>query len=195
MGRVIKQLLGMLGKVSGGRFMQKRIDLINSIFLKNKEVDRPRSATVQAEMRVSAAGIQLICAFEGKQLVAYDDGVGVWTIGFGTTIYPNQHKVKKGDRCSDAQATQYMQHDLNKFEHAVNKMVTVPLTQNQFDALVSLSYNIGIGALRNATLLKKLNSGDYQAAANQFDVWINAGGKRVQGLVNRRAREKKLFLK
>jgi lysozyme len=87
-----------------------------------------------------------------------------------------------------------MQHDLKIFERAVNGAVKVPLTQNQFDALVSLSYNIGVGAFKKSTLLKKLNSGDYKGAANQFDVWVNAGGKRLAGLVRRRAIEKKLFL-
>ena len=71
----------------------------------------------------------------------------------------------------------------------------MPLTQNQFDALVSLTYNIGANAFTNSTLLKKLNTGDYKAAAHQFEVWINAGGQRMQGLVNRRAIEKLLFLK
>jgi len=88
-----------------------------------------------------------------------------------------------------------MQNDLKKFERTVNEAVTVPLNQNQFDALVSLTYNIGSGAFEKSTLVKKLNTGDYTGAANQYDVWVNAGGKRLQGLVNRRAKEKELFLK
>ena len=68
------------------------------------------------------------------------------------------------------------------------------MNQNQFDALVSLAYNIGTGAFNKSTLVKKLNAGDIRGAADQFDVWINAGGKRMQGLVNRRAREKALYL-
>lgn len=87
-----------------------------------------------------------------------------------------------------------MASDLKKFEAAVNK-VTVALNQNQFDALVSLTYNIGTGAFASSTLLKKLNAGDYKGAAAQFDVWNKAGGKRMQGLVNRRSTERKLFEK
>lgn len=87
-----------------------------------------------------------------------------------------------------------MQFDLKRFEQAVSRAVQVPLSQNQFDALVSLAYNIGINAFQNSTLLKRLNTLDYIAAAQQFDVWIKAGGKTVQGLVNRRAVEKDLFL-
>ena len=83
--------------------------------------------------------------------------------------------------------------ELKRFEQAVTAAVNVPLNQNQFDALVSLSYNIGIGAFKNSTLLKLLNASDYHAASDQFDVWIKAGGKTVQGLVNRRAVEKLLF--
>ncbi|MEG1856302.1 MAG: lysozyme, partial [Acinetobacter sp.] len=147
------------------------------------------------QMAVSLFGVDLICSFEGKRLFAYDDGVGVWTIGFGTTVYPNGIRVKKGDTCTEAQAKAYMQNDLKKFEQAVNGAVNIPLNQNQYDALVSLTYNIGAAAFSKSTLVKKLNAGDIQGAADQFDVWINAGGKRMQGLVNRRAKEKALFLK
>ena len=104
-------------------------------------------------------------------------------------------KLKKGDTCTEAQAKEYMAHDLKKFESAVNTAVVVPINQNQFDALVSLAYNIGIKAFKNSTLLKKLNVGDIRGAAAQFDVWNKAGGKVMQGLVNRRAVERKLFEK
>lgn len=143
-------------------------------------------------MRTSDKGLKLIQSFEGLRLNAYDDGVGVWTIGYGTTVI-NGVKVKRGDTCTLEQAKSYMKDDLKRFEAAVNK-VTVPLNQNQFDALVSLSYNIGTGAFSNSTLVKKLNKGDYKGAADQFDVWVKAGGKRMQGLVNRRKKEKELFL-
>lgn len=145
--------------------------------------------------QVSPQGVDLICGFEGLELKAYDDGVGVCTIGYGTTIYPHGKAVQYGDTCTIEQAKNYMQYDLRRFEQAVNAAVNVPLNQNQFDALLSLSYNIGIGAFKNSTLLKLLNASDYHAASHQFDVWIKAGGKTVQGLVNRRAVEKTLFLK
>ncbi|WP_407061344.1 lysozyme [Acinetobacter ursingii] len=146
-------------------------------------------------MKISNNGLDLIKQFEGLKLNAYDDGVGVWTIGTGTTVYPNGVKVKKGDTCTPEQAKAYFKHDLAKFEKAVNESVIVPLSQNQFDALVSLTYNIGSGAFNNSTLLKKLNKGDYQGAADQFLVWNKAGGKVMKGLVRRREAERALFLK
>ncbi|MGL6034947.1 MAG: lysozyme [Acinetobacter johnsonii] len=144
-------------------------------------------------MKISTNGIDLICSFEGLRLKAYDDGVGVWTIGYGTTVI-NGTKVKKGDTCTVEQAKSYMAQDLKKFESAVNQ-VKVPLNQNQYDALVSLAYNIGVSAFLNSTLLKKLNAKDYKGAAEQFDRWNRAGGKVMRGLTNRRAKERKLFEK
>lgn len=144
-------------------------------------------------MKISTNGIDLICSFEGLRLKAYDDGVGVWTIGYGTTVI-NGRKVKKGDTCTLEQAKSYMAQDLKQFESAVNQ-VKVPLNQNQYDALVSLAYNIGVGAFLSSTLFKKLNAKDYKGAAEQFDRWNRAGGKVMRGLTNRRAKERKLFEK
>src|SRR5690606_8478401 len=141
------------------------------------------------------SGIDLIRNFESLRLNAYDDGVGVWTIGYGTTKYPGGVRVKKGDVCTLDQAKAYMQHDLKKFEQTVNSTVKVPVNQNQFDALVSLAYNIGPTAFEESTLVKRLNEKNYKAAAEQCDLWVNARGKRLQGLVNRRAIEKELFLR
>lgn len=146
-------------------------------------------------MKISNVGINLISSFEDTRLKAYDDGVGVWTIGIGTIVYPNGNKVKQGDTCTLDQAKAYFKHDLAKFEKAVNDSVKVPLTQNQFDALVSLTYNIGSGAFKSSTLLKKLNKSDYQGAADQFPAWKKARGKVLNGLVRRRAAERALFLK
>lgn len=144
-------------------------------------------------MKISTNGIDLICSFEGLRLKAYDDGVGVWTIGYGTTVI-NGTKVKKGDTCTVDQAKSYMASDLKQFESAVNQ-TKVPLNQNQYDALVSLAYNIGVGAFLSSTLFKKLNAKDYKGAAEQFDRWNRAGGKVMRGLTNRRAKERKLFEK
>jgi lysozyme len=144
---------------------------------------------------ISKTGIDLISSFEGIRLNAYDDGVGVWTIGIGTTTYPNGVKVKKGDKCTLDQAKEYFAHDLKRFESSVNKLVKVPLSQNQFDALVSLTYNIGSGNFASSTLLKKLNAKDYQGAADQFPRWNKAKGKVLNGLVRRREAERALFLK
>lgn len=180
----LTNLFSNFRKLAGGSLSQLQVDKINTLI-----------SSFQQSSTVSAAGIDRICEFEGLRLNAYDDGVGVWTIGFGTTIYPNSIKVKKGDVCTEALARAYMAYDLKKFENAVNDAVNVPLNQNQFDALVSLAYNIGTSAFSKSTLIQKLNKGDYRGAADQFDVWINAGGKRMQGLVNRRAVERKLFEK
>lgn len=148
---------------------------------------------------ISQNGINLIKSFEGLRLKAYDDGVGVITIGYGTTRYPNGHKVQLGDTCTEKQAEQYLANDLVKFEKAVNDLIKVPVNQNQYDAIVSFTYNVGIGALSTSTALKLLNSGDYLGCAKALLSW-NKGrvnGKLVElgGLTRRRNAEKDLFLK
>ena len=181
----LTNLFSNFRKLAGGSLSQVQVDQINHLV----------AGFQQKVKTVSTAGINLICSFEGLRLNAYDDGVGVWTIGFGTTIYPNGIKVKRGDTYTTEQAKAYMTHDLKKFESAVNSVVTMSINQNQFDALVSLAYNIGTNAFKNSTLVKKLNAGDIRGAAAQFNVWNKGGGKVMQGLVNRRAKEKSLFLK
>ena len=190
----MKHIFDFLRKISGGKLTQKQVDAADKLIATSYDDLTDMLGIATDEMHISPSGIDLICNFEGKRLTAYDDGVGVWTIGFGTTVYPNGIKVMKGDTCTEAQAKTYMAHDLKKFEATVNKAVTVQLNQNQFDALVSLAYNIGTNAFSKSTLVKKLNANDIRGAADQFDVWVNAGGKRMQGLVNRRAREKALFI-
>ncbi|MFC2997791.1 lysozyme [Acinetobacter sichuanensis] len=143
---------------------------------------------------ISPAGVELICNFEGLSLEAYLDSANIWTIGYGTTIYPNGQRVSQNDQCTLKQAQEFMLHDLQRFEKAVARAVQVSVNQNQFDALVSLTYNIGISAFQSSTLLKYLNAVDFKSASDQFDVWIKSGGKTVQGLVNRRAIEKAKFL-
>ena len=144
---------------------------------------------------INEIGLKLIAQFEGCYLQAYLCPANVWTIGIGTTIYPNGVKVKKGDKCTLEQAHEYLAHDMIEFEKTVNDSVKVPLSQNQFDALVSIAYNIGSTAFKNSTLLKKLNAKDYAGAADQFLVWNKGGGKVLKGLVRRRDAERALFLK
>ncbi len=188
-----KIIFDYLRKLSGGVLTQAQVIATDKLL--SIDFDSVKNMLgIPESMSVSNKGVDLICEFEGKRLVAYDDGVGVWTIGFGTIKYPNGVRVKKGDTCTLDQAKEYMRHDLIEFEHTVNSSVKVPLNQNQFDALVSLAYNIGSNAFKSSTLVKKLNAGDYQGAADQFNVWVNAGGKRMQGLANRRDKEKLLFL-
>ena len=191
----MKHIFDFLRKISGGKLTQKQVDAADKLIATAYDDLNDMLGIATDEMHISPSGIDLICNFEGKRLTAYDDGVGVWTIGFGTTVYPNGIKVMKGDTCTEAQAKTYMAHDLKKFEATVNKAVTVQLNQNQFDALVSLAYNIGTNAFSKSTLVKKLNANDIRGAADQFDLWVNAGGERMQGLVNRRTVEKALFLK
>ena len=144
---------------------------------------------------INKIGLKLIAQFEGCYLQAYLCPANVWTIGIGTTIYPNGVKVKKGDKCTLEQAHEYLAHDMIEFEKTVNDSVKVPLSQNQFDALVSLAYNIGSTGFKNSTLLKKLNAKDFTGAADQFLVWNRGGGKVLKGLVRRREAERALFLK
>ena len=190
----MKHIFDFLRKISGGKLTQKQVDAADKLIATAYDDLNDMLGIATDEMHVSPSGVDLICNFEGLRLKAYDDGVGVWTIGFGTTKYPNGIRVKKGDTCTLDQAKAYMQNDLKSFEQTVNNTVKVPLNQNQFDALVSLAYNIGTNAFSKSTLVKKLNANDIRGAADQFDVWVNAGGKRMQGLVNRRAKEKALFL-
>ena len=169
----------------GGKLTQNQVDRFSEI------LDEYQSS----DMKTSQVGINLITSFEDLVLTAYDDGVGIWTIGYGTTVYPNGIRVKRGDTCTKAQAVSFFQHDLRRFEVAVNQAVKVVLNQNQFDALVSLAYNIGEAAFKGSTLVKQLNAGNSKAAADQFTVWNKGKGKVLGGLVRRRAAERALFLK
>ncbi|MBN3006243.1 lysozyme [Chromobacterium alkanivorans] len=142
-------------------------------------------------MNISANGVKLIQQFEGLRLKAYQDAVGVWTIGYGHT----GPDVTPGLVITQAQADALLARDLSRFEAGVTRLVQVPLNQNQFDALVSFSYNLGLGSLQNSTLLRLLNQRDYAGAAAQFPRWNKAGGKVLPGLTRRRAAEQALFLK
>lgn len=140
-------------------------------------------------MNVSDKCVKLIGEFEGFRAHAYLCPANVWTIGYGFT-----KGVKKGDTITRGQADARLVHELGDFGDQVEKMVKVPLKQCQFDALVSFAFNVGVGALRDSTLLKLLNAGNYAGAADQFTRWNKAGGKVLPGLVKRRAAEKELFL-
>ncbi|OQS34560.1 lysozyme [Chromobacterium haemolyticum] len=141
-------------------------------------------------MNISANGVKLIQQFEGLRLKAYQDAVGVWTIGYGHT----GPDVTPGLVITQAQADALLARDLSRFETGVTRLAAVPLHQNQFDALVSFSYNLGLGSLQNSTLLRLLNQRDYAGAAAQFPRWNKAGGKVLPGLTRRRAAEQALFL-
>ena len=137
--------------------------------------------------------IKLVQQSEGCELSSYQDSVGTWTIGYGTTSI-NGKPVTAGTQITQAQAIQYLEQDLAVAGAAVSRLVKVPLNQNQYDALTDFVYNLGSGSLACSTLLKLLNAGNYAGAANQFGLWIHAGTQILLGLVTRRAREKALFL-
>lgn len=138
---------------------------------------------------ISADGIRLIQSFEGLMLQAYQDSVGIWTIGYGST-----RNVHQGDRITKEQAEQRLQDDLEPAENCVRSEVTgVRLTQHQFDALTSFVFNVGCMAFRNSTLLKKLQMGDFEAAAGEFSHWTRAGNQHPLGLVRRREAEAEWF--
>lgn len=141
-------------------------------------------------MKTSQAGIDLIKSFEGCKLRAYQDSVGIWTIGVGHT----GPDVCAGVTVSDQEAISLLQMDLHEAEEAVERLVTAPLNQNEFDALVSFTFNLGEGNLKKSTLLKYLNQMRYEDAANEFPRWNRAGGQILPGLTRRREAEKRLFL-
>ncbi|MFS7161138.1 lysozyme [Serratia proteamaculans] len=145
-------------------------------------------------MNISKNGIELIKRFEGLRLKAYQDSVGVWTIGYGWTQPVDGRKVGPGMMIDQAAADRLLKCGVVQYEQGVNQLVKVKITQGQFDALVSFAYNLGLRSLSTSTLLRKLNAGDKQGAANEFSKWVNAGGVKLKGLVTRRAAECEMFL-
>lgn len=149
-------------------------------------------------MQLSKQGEALIKKFEGLSLLAYRDSAGVWTIGYGSTKYNDGKAIKPGDKlANEQQADALFNNTLNEYQQAVLNKTQVPLMQNQFDALVSFTYNTGTNS--GKTLFAKLNAGDYQGAADQFLLWdkiTDSHGKKVPcpTLTIRRQNERTLFL-
>lgn len=153
-------------------------------------------------MKISNNGLNLIKTYEGLELTAYPDpgtGGAPWTIGYGHT----GPEVHAGLVWTQQQAEQALASDVAQSERDVTSLVKVQINQNQFDALVSFAYNCGSDidaddiaeGLGDSTLLKKLNAGDYDGAANEFPKWNRSGGKVLSGLTKRRNAERSLFLK
>lgn len=136
-----------------------------------------------------AQGLQLTEREEGCRLVAYQDTGGVWTIGYGHTG-PDVHQ---GLVWTQEQADSALTQDKARARAAIKAYVTVPLTENEFDALEDFDFNVGSGAFRGSTLLKKLNGGDFAGAAKQLELWDHVNGKVLAGLLNRRLAEEALF--
>jgi lysozyme len=145
---------------------------------------------------VNKAGIDLIKSFEGLFLKPYLCPAKVPTIGYGTIVYPNKVKVSLKDRAiTEAEATEYLMHEVEEKAHNVERMTKVKLNDNEYAALVSFAYNVGWPALEKSTLMKLLNAGsDRSAVADQFLRWNKAGGKELAGLTRRRQAERSLFL-
>jgi lysozyme len=139
-------------------------------------------------MNISVEGISLIKKFEGCELEAYQDSVGVWTIGYGHT-----KDVKQGDKINQDEAENLLEEEMPEYEGYINDMVEVSLEQCQFDALVSWVYNLGPTNLSSSTLLKVLNEVDYDEVPFQIKRWNKAGGKVLEGLTRRREAEALLF--
>lgn len=140
-------------------------------------------------MKTSQNGIDLIKRFEGFSPVAYLCPAGVWTIGYGHTA-----GVHEGDSIDGDTAEDYLREDLTSAEGAVEKYVKVPLKQWQFDALVSFTFNLGAGNLYSSTLLKKVNRNpDDPSIRQEFEKWVYAGGRVLQGLVERRKAEADMY--
>lgn len=140
-------------------------------------------------MQTTPDGIALIKRYEALRLKAYKDPVGIPTIGYGHT----GEDVALGQTITEEEADALLRTDLIEAETAITRAVRVPLNPNQFSALVSLTFNIGVGAFLKSTLLKKLNAGDYKGAQAQFDRWNKAGGKVLPGLVKRRNSEEEMY--
>lgn len=146
-------------------------------------------------MRASEASLSIIKRFESFRAKPYRCPAGIPTIGYGSTFYPGGRRVTMNDPpVTERYAVELLQNLVRDFEAGVSRLVRVPLTQNEFDALVSFVYNVGLGAFEESTLLRLLNDGNKAAAAEQFKRWDKSGGKVLNGLVDRRKAERALFL-
>ena len=152
-------------------------------------------------MKISDKGLKLIQEFEDFVSTPYQDSARVWTIGYGSTYYPNGKKVTKFDKPINRLYAETIQRNVikNDFEPVINELLKNEIekgfiTQNMFDAIISLTYNIGVNGFKRSSVLRLLKQGDKQNAADAFLLWNMAGGKVLRGLVKRREKERKLFL-
>jgi lysozyme len=140
--------------------------------------------------------IAIIKKFEGLSLKAYKDIVGVWTIGYGNTFYENGNSVKEGDQITLERAEALLAKTVEGFKDRIEPYITSSLNENQWAAILSLAYNIGVGAFKSSTLLKKINiDPNDPGIREQFLRWNRAGGKVVLGLTRRRTKEADLYEK
>lgn len=160
-------------------------------------------------MKPSYQAVDFIKEHEGLRLESYRDTGGVWTIGFGTTKYPNGIKVTEGEKITEQEAEEYLHYEVKQKASAIDLLIKdVPLNQNQYDAIVSLAYNIGIGAFAKSTLLKKLKVNPHDKSiyvyakdengkpvvdSCEFVRWCRDNGRIIEGLLIRRAHEADLY--
>ena len=155
------------------------------------------------KMQMSEKGKELLAEWEGVELKVYKDVAGLPTIGVGHLLTQDEltsgkilirgEPIRYTDGLTKTQAMDLLAQDLERFEEAVNESGKVDLKQNQFDALVSFTFNVGSNAFRNSTLLRLLNQGNYSDVPNQLRRWVHSAGQKVQGLVNRRENEIELW--
>lgn len=149
----------------------------------------------KVDMQLSSNGFRLLGELEGIVLKPYRDSVGIPTIGIGSTYYEDGTKVKMTDKAiTKERAIQLAKNVVKSFEQQVNKSILLPMTQNQFDAMVLLCYNIGESSFARSSVVRHFNKGNLQQAADSFLLWNKAGGRVVRGLTNRRKKERELFL-
>lgn len=145
--------------------------------------------------KINSEGLDNLKKWEGLRTAAYRDAAGVWTIGYGHTGAAGRPYPKEGMIITEKDAETILKEDIEQYEEAVSESVKVKLSDNQFAALVSFCYNIGVSAFKSSTLLKKLNKGDYDSVPYQLMRWTKSKGKTLRGLVNRRAAEVGLWSK
>ena len=145
-------------------------------------------------MKIQSRGLQIIKEFESLKLKPYLCPAGIPTIGYGSTYYEDGTKVTLNDLpITEQRADELLANISDKFSIQVSKLLKVELNQNQFDALVSFSFNIGVGNLTTSTILKKINEKDFENASLEFAKWNKSGGKILNGLITRREKERQLF--
>lgn len=155
---------------------------------------------------ISPKALKMIAHHEGTRYKPYRCPAALWTVGVGHVLYPEQGKLPMAERLayplakvdnrtwSKDEVNALLEFDLTRFVRGVSRYCTGPFTQGQLDALVSFSFNVGLGTLQRSTLRQKFNRGDFAGAADEFMKYTKGGGKVLKGLVNRRADERSLFL-
>lgn len=157
-------------------------------------IPEPPSPPTTRQNAINADGLLIVKSFEGRELRAYQDSVGVWTIGYGHTSMAGPPDVVPGMTVTEQEAERILQRDLTLFEQGVADEIAIETNSDQFSAMVSFSFNVGLGAYRDSTLLRRHNAGYFADAGDQFLRWVFAGGQRLAGLERRREAERALYL-